>query len=67
MKDKEFLEWVWYRLYKVHGEDPFTDYMSKLWSIIDGYDDEKKTPNTKQNQHLEEPKKSDQLVEVVRR
>ena len=60
MKDKEFLEWIWYRLYQVHGEDPFVDYMAKLWSIIEEYDNEKITPNTKQNQHLEEPKKSDQ-------
>ena len=59
MKDKEFLEWIWYRLHEVHGEHPFTDYMSKLWSIIEGYDDEKTTPNTKQNTHLEDQKKSD--------
>ena len=63
MKDKEFLEWIWYRLYKVHGENPYIDYMSKLWSIIEGYDDEKITPNTKGKQHLEEPENPDWIKE----
>ncbi len=49
MKDKEFLEWLWYRLWKVHGEHPFVDYMGKFWSIIEEYDPEKLTPNMRTN------------------
>lgn len=45
MKDKEFLQWIHTRLVAVHGENPIIDYMHKLQSIINDYDEDKITPN----------------------
>lgn len=39
MNDKEFLEWIYQRLLKVHKENKNVDYMHKLKNIIDGMED----------------------------
>lgn len=33
--DAEFLEWLYVRLVGIHGENPNTDYMQNLTSIIE--------------------------------
>jgi hypothetical protein len=33
--DKDFLKWIWARLYYLHGESPDSDYMHKLLDIAD--------------------------------
>lgn len=45
MKDREFLAWIHYRLERVHGEDPYVDYMHRLRSIIRGIPTDQHTPN----------------------
>lgn len=35
MTDKEFLQWIYNRMAKVHKEDVFFDYMQRLKKIID--------------------------------
>lgn len=35
MNDKEFLQWIYYRLVEVHGENKNYDYMHRLKEIID--------------------------------
>ena len=45
MKDKVFLIWLHERLVEVHKENPSTDYMHKLRSIIEATPEGKETPN----------------------
>ncbi len=45
MKDKEFLQWLYSRLADLYEENPNTDYMHILKSIIDNYDEDKITPS----------------------
>jgi len=45
MFDKEFLQWIYDRMHKVHGENMDLDYMHKLKSIIDATPDKQLTPS----------------------
>jgi len=45
MKDVDFLIWIHERLENVHGENPYTDYMNKLRSIIAAMPQNQYTPN----------------------
>lgn len=40
--DKEFLKWLWARLYYLHGESPDSDYMHRLLEVAEqvGFDEE---------------------------
>ncbi len=46
MRDKAFLAWLHERLEHVHNENPQTDYMGKLRSIIAATPADLETPNT---------------------
>lgn len=46
MNDRFFLIWLHERLEHIHGENPMTDYMGKLRSIIAVTPSEQATPNT---------------------
>lgn len=46
MEDRAFLIWIHYRLSEIHGENPYTDYMWKLRSIIEALPKDQITPNT---------------------
>lgn len=46
MNDRNFLSWLHDRLEHVHGENPMTDYMGKLRSIIAALPEGQDTPNT---------------------
>ena len=45
MNDKQFLQWVWSRMYYMHGESPYSDYMHKLLAISNSLPDDHYTPN----------------------
>jgi hypothetical protein len=45
VSDKQFLIWLYERLYYVHKEPQQVDYMLKLGSIIDAMDKNIITPN----------------------
>lgn len=45
MKDKKFLRWIHARLALIHKDDYNADHMHRLRAIIEGYDENKETPN----------------------
>lgn len=52
--------WLHARLEEVHGEDPLTDYMRKLRSIIEATPDDQITPNTTLANNLTEITRKDE-------
>lgn len=54
MTDREFLIWIHERLEHVHKEDPLSDYMHKLRSIIRFADKDQETMNSGSMNSLED-------------
>lgn len=54
MTDKQFLQWIYFRLQHRHDENPNADYMHKLRAIIEATPDSQVTPNRASHPHHRE-------------
>lgn len=63
MNDKEFLQWIYYRLAEVHSENKNYDYMHRLKEIIDTTEVVKKSNDIQNVSKSFTPK---QIVELLK-